>query len=66
MCPFDVAAAPLDSELLAILACPVKTCHGELEQRGDRLVCERCGLQYPIEEHWPVLIPEAAQPSREF
>lgn len=49
-------------ELLAILACPVSDCHGELEQRQDRLVCRRCGRRYPIRESWPVLIPEEAEP----
>jgi uncharacterized protein YbaR (Trm112 family) len=33
-----------------------------LRQEGDRLVCERCGLRYRIEESWPVLIPEEAEP----
>ena len=53
---------PLNPELLAILACPVSTCHGPLELRGERLVCTRCGLRYRVEEHWPVLIPEEAEP----
>ena len=53
---------PLNPELLAILACPVSTCHGPLEQRDDRLVCTRCGLRYRVEENWPVLIPEEAEP----
>jgi uncharacterized protein YbaR (Trm112 family) len=52
----------LSPELLAILACPVRTCHGPLELRGDKLVCTRCGLRYRVEEHWPVLIPEEAEP----
>ena len=49
-------------ELLAILACPVPECHGPLAQQGERLVCCRCGLRYPIEERWPVLIPDEAEP----
>lgn len=49
-------------ELLEILACPVPTCHGRLEQRNDRLVCQACGLRYRIEQTWPVLIPEEAEP----
>ena len=56
---------PLSPELLAILACPVATCHGALEQRADRLVCTRCGRRYRIEERWPVLIPEEAEPPEE-
>ncbi len=54
---------PLDPELLAILACPVPACHGRLEPRESQLVCTRCGLKYRIEEHWPVLIPEEAEPA---
>jgi len=54
---------PLAPELLAILVCPVPECHGRLEQRGPDLACLGCGLQYPIEEHWPVLIPEEARPT---
>lgn len=57
--------SPLSPELLAVLVCPVSTCHGELELRDKRLVCLRCGLRYPVEERWPVLIPEEAEPPSE-
>ncbi len=53
---------PLTAELLSILACPVHDCHGRLEQRQQRLVCLRCGRRYRVEENWPVLIPEEAEP----
>ena len=56
---------PLSPELLAILVCPVSTCHGQLELRDDKLVCVRCGLRYRVEEHWAVLIPEEAEPPQE-
>jgi uncharacterized protein YbaR (Trm112 family) len=56
---------PLSPELLALLVCPVSTCHGELELGDDRLVCVRCGLRYRIEERWAVLIPEEAEPPQE-
>lgn len=52
----------LAAELLELLVCPVPTCHAPLRQEGDRLVCGRCGLRYRIEESWPVLIPEEAEP----
>jgi uncharacterized protein YbaR (Trm112 family) len=58
----DAGVEALRPEILAILACPVPTCHGRLEQRGDHLRCARCGLRYRIEERWPVLIPEEALP----
>lgn len=56
---------PLSPELLAILVCPVAECRGRLEQHGDRLVCVVCGRRYRIEERWPVLIPDEAEPPAE-
>jgi len=53
---------PLDPDLLAILVCPVPECRAALEQRAARLICQECGLQYRIENGWPVLIPEEAMP----
>ncbi len=61
----SIATSPLSPELLKILACPVPDCHGRLELRGERLVCVRCGLRYRIEERWPVLIPDEAEPPQE-
>lgn len=55
----------LSPQLLALLVCPVPGCHGALEQRDEWLVCLRCGLRYPIEERWPVLIPDEAEPPEE-
>jgi uncharacterized protein YbaR (Trm112 family) len=52
--------APLNPELLAILVCPVPECHGSLAQRAERLECTKCGLEYRVEQSWPVLIPEEA------
>jgi uncharacterized protein YbaR (Trm112 family) len=56
---------PLSPELLAILACPVTDCHGALVPRAERLVCQRCGRRYRLEERWRVLIPEEAEPPLE-
>ena len=56
-----VGVTSLGSDLLAILACPVPECHGELELRDNRLICRGCGRRYRIEEQWPVLIPEEAE-----
>jgi uncharacterized protein YbaR (Trm112 family) len=53
--------ALINPELLAILACPVQDCHGELEERDGRLLCRRCACSYPIDERWPVLIPEEGE-----
>ncbi len=60
---------PLDPRLLAILCCPAEhggvPCHGELEERGDGLLCRTCGLLYPIEDGIPVMLQEAAKPAGE-
>ncbi len=52
----------LGPELLALLVCPVPECHAPLDLREPYLVCQRCGLRYPADERWPVLIPEEALP----
>jgi uncharacterized protein YbaR (Trm112 family) len=51
----------INAELLKILVCPVPECRARLELRGNRLVCSACGRRYPVEERWPVLIPEEAE-----
>jgi uncharacterized protein YbaR (Trm112 family) len=51
----------IDAELLSILACPVPECRARLELRDERLVCTGCRRRYPIEDCWPVLIPEEAE-----
>jgi uncharacterized protein YbaR (Trm112 family) len=43
------------AELCAMLACPA--CQGDLGLESERVVCERCGLVYPIVDGIPVLIP---------
>ena len=57
--------AALCKELLDILACPVPECRERLDLRDDQLVCTGCGRRYRIEENWPVLIPEEAQPPQD-
>lgn len=49
-------------EVVELLACPRPDCRGKLNLQEDRLVCAKCGLRYRIEEGWPVLIPEEAEP----
>ena len=56
----------LDPALLAIIVCP--DCRGELALRrvdGDaELVCQACGLAYPVRDNIPVLlVDEARKPS---
>ena len=52
-------------ELLAIIVCPA--CHGELVlTEGDRpeLVCQGCGLAYPVRDGIPVLLVDEARSTR--
>ncbi len=52
----------IDKELLEILACPA--CKAPVRQEGDRIVCTKCGLRYPIRDDIPVmLIDEAERPA---
>ena len=50
----------IDERLLEILVCP--KCHGELALKDDRLVCQSCGLRYPIRDGIPVMLIEEAEP----
>jgi uncharacterized protein YbaR (Trm112 family) len=50
---------PLDPDLLALLACPVDK--EPVEQRGDRLVCRRCGRRYPVRDGIPIMLVEEAE-----
>ena len=51
---------PIDPELLEILACP--KCKGDIILQGDRLVCTKCGLRYPIRDGIPIMLVEEAEP----
>jgi len=46
----------LDRDILKILACPV--CKGDLEERGENLLCKKCGRRYPIIDGIPYLLPD--------
>ena len=49
----------IDPELLEILRCPIT--RGRLRQEGDFLIGEVGGLQYPVREGIPVMLPEEAK-----
>ncbi len=57
----------MDSEFLAILACPA--CRSELSFRSDgRLFCAACRRSFPVRDEIPILLldearVEAAEPS---
>ncbi|NLA74186.1 MAG: Trm112 family protein [Deltaproteobacteria bacterium] len=52
----------LNSELLEILACP--KCKGDihLNDKGDRLICDRCRLAYEIKDDIPIMLIDDAKP----
>jgi uncharacterized protein YbaR (Trm112 family) len=45
-------------ELLAIMVCP--QCRGSLSEHGDALVCNDCGLHYPVRDGIPFMLEEEA------
>jgi uncharacterized protein len=49
----------LDPGLLDIIVCP--DCHGELAVTGEELVCQACGLAYPVRDGIPVLLVDEAR-----
>jgi hypothetical protein len=49
----------IDKRLLEILVCP--KCHGDLVLKHDRLICQGCGLRYPIRDGIPVMLIEEAE-----
>jgi len=49
----------IDERLLKILVCP--QCHGELLLKSDRLVCQGCGLRYPVRDGIPIMLIEEAE-----
>ncbi len=55
----------LDPQLLEIVVCP--DCHGDLavvaapSGDGVELVCQACGLAYPVRDRIPVLLVDEAR-----
>ncbi len=49
----------LDPKLMEIIVCP--DCHGTLEPVGEELVCQTCGLAYPVRDDIPVLLVDEAR-----
>ena len=52
---------PISEELFAILVCP--QCKQDLvyDREADKLICEACGLRYPIVDDIPVMLVEEAE-----
>ncbi|MCR4337487.1 MAG: Trm112 family protein [Candidatus Omnitrophica bacterium] len=49
----------VDQELLKILACP--SCQADVELKGEKIVCTKCGLKYPIRNGIPVMLIDEAE-----
>lgn len=49
----------IDPALLAIIVCP--QCHGTLAAVAEELVCQGCGLAYPVRDEIPVLLVDEAR-----
>ncbi|NEE02497.1 Trm112 family protein [Phytoactinopolyspora halotolerans] len=51
----------LDPVLRDVIVCPA--CHGSLDERidSDELVCQSCGLAYPVRDDIPVLLVDHAR-----
>jgi uncharacterized protein YbaR (Trm112 family) len=54
----------VDQRLLEILVCP--DCHATVTYKDRRkvIVCDRCGLKYPVVDGIPVMLVDEATPSR--
>lgn len=49
----------IDQLLLDIIVCP--DCHAKLTHEGSELICQGCGLAYPIRDEIPVLLVDEAR-----
>lgn len=49
----------IDKELLDILACPA--CKSDVKLNGEKIVCTKCGLRYPIKDGIPVMLIEEGE-----
>jgi len=49
----------MDPKLLEILACP--SCHGNLSEKENSLVCPKCRMKFRIDDGIPVLLIEEAE-----
>lgn len=51
----------VSQDLLEILACPLGKVPVKLSDDGTELVCQGCGLRYPIQDDIPVMIIDEAK-----
>jgi len=50
----------LDPGLLEILACP--KCKVRVELEEEKLVCQRCGRRYRVDDGIPIMLIDEAEP----
>jgi len=50
----------ISKDLLEILRCPLDPSHTRLTLEETQLICQRCGLRFPIKDGFPVMIVEEA------
>ncbi len=53
--------AKIDKKLLDILVCPVSKKSLVLNEESNELICEESGLDYPIRDGIPLMLPEEAR-----
>lgn len=51
----------INEKLLEILACPVCKKSVQYEKENEKLVCEHCGLKYPVKDGIPVMLESEAE-----
>ncbi|HEX7101718.1 MAG TPA: Trm112 family protein [Nitrolancea sp.] len=51
--------SPISEELLEILACPV--CKTAVKLEEGKLVCQKCGRRYRIEDGIPIMLIDEAE-----
>jgi uncharacterized protein YbaR (Trm112 family) len=51
----------ISQQLLEILRCPMDPSRTHLTLQENHLLCQRCGLRFPIKDGFPVLVVEEAK-----
>ena len=51
----------IKKELLEILACPVDKGDIVYDEENDKLICQKCGRRYPIQDGIPIMLIEKAE-----
>jgi uncharacterized protein YbaR (Trm112 family) len=51
----------IKQDLLDILRCPMDPSHTRLTLDANRLICQRCGVNFKIKDRFPILVMEEAE-----